>query len=523
MNRARNYHAARWDEPIIMEMGSPGQRGYFPPSVEDEIRAETGDVLAGLPAEIRRETPPALPEMAQPAVLRHFLRLSQMTLGAHLTPDASLGTCSMKYSPLVNEQLARMPQMSELHPLQDDATAQGIIEIVHRFERILCEISGLDAFTFQPGGGSQGIFTNACIIRAYHAARGELDRRPEIITTAFSHPSDAAAPAVAGFRVITLMPGPKGYPELDALKAVVSQRTAGLMMANPEDTGIFNPEVAEFTRIVHEAGGLCAYDQANVNGILGIARAREAGFDLCQFNLHKTFSTPHSSTGPACGAAGCTAELAQFLPVPVATFDGERYAWDYDRPDSIGKIRSFLGNIQVVMRAYAWALANGPEGLKAVAETSVLNNNYLAKKLAGVPGVTIPYEGHGRRVEQVRYSWEPLREETGVGTEDVRRRMVDFGLQGYFTSHHPMLVPEPFTLEPTETYAKDDLDEYAAVFREIAREAHTDPDYVQDAPHRAAIHRVDEAAVDDPDRWAMTWRAHLRKQRQGIGVGEEGR
>jgi len=520
MNRPRRYHAARWDEPIVMELSRPGERGYFPPPVEEELAAEVGDVLADIPRDLRRAVPPALPELAQPTVLRHYLRLSQMTLGAHLTPDASLGTCSMKYSPLVNEQLARMPQMSELHPLQDDATAQGIIEIVYRFERILCEISGLYAFTFQPGGGSQGIFANACIMRAYHAARGERDRRTEIITTAFSHPADAAAPAVAGFRVITLMPGPRGYPELDALKAAVSERTAGLMLANPEDTGIFNPDIAEFTRVVHAAGGLCAYDQANANGIVGITRAREAGFDLCQFNLHKTFSTPHGSVGPACGAAGCTAELARFLPAPVAAFDGRRYYWDDDRPDSIGKVRSFLGNIQVVLRAYAWALAHGPEGLKAAAETSVLNNNYLAKKLADVPGVEIAYKGHGRRVEQVRYSWRPLLEETGVGTEDVRRRMVDFGLQGYFTSHHPMLVPEPFTLEPTETYSKDDLDEYAAVFHEIAREAHADPDQVRAAPHRAPIHRIEEGAIDEPARWAMTWRALRRKQRDAVPAAD---
>ena len=511
MNRPRRFHAAKWDEPIILDMGSPGERGYFPPAVEPEVSAEVGDPQALIPASMRRQTPPALPEVAQPTVLRHYLRLSQMTMGAHVTPDASLGTCTMKYSPQVNEHLARLPQMSELHPLQDDETAQGIIEIVYRFERMLCEISGMDAFTFQPGGGSQGIFANACIIRAYHAARGELDQRTEIISTAFSHPIDCAAPAVAGFRVITLMPGPKGYAELDALKAVVSERTAGLMMTNPEDTGIFNPHVEEFTRIVHEAGGLCAYDQANANGILGVTRARESGFDLCQFNLHKTFSIPHGSVGPACGAAGCTEELARFLPVPVAAFDGTRYYWDYDRPESIGKVRSFLGNIQAVLRAYAWTLAHGPEGLKKVAETAILNNNYLATRLARVPGVTIPYEGNGHRVQEVRYSWEPLLEETGVGTEDVRRRMVDFGLQGYFTSHHPVLVPEPFTLEPSESWAKDDLDEYAAVFEHISREAHEDPEFVRNSPYACPIHRIDEAAIDDPERWAMTWRGWKRK------------
>jgi glycine dehydrogenase subunit 2 len=510
MNRARNYHAAKWDEPIVMSMGTPGERGYIPPAVEPEISAQAGDVLSTLPAGLRRTTAPALPELAQPTVLRHFLRLSQMTLGCHITPDASLGTCTMKYSPLVDEQLARMAEMTELHPRQDDETAQGIIEIIHRFEQILKEISGMDAFSFQPAGGSQAIFANACIIRAYHAARGEAEQRNEIISTAFSHPIDAAAPAVAGFRVITLMPGENGFPDLEALKSVVSDRTAGLMMTNPEDTGIFNPYVAEFTRIVHEAGGLCAYDQANANGILGITRAKENGFDLCQFNLHKTFSVPHGSTGGACGAQGVTAELAKYLPAPMAAFDGKRYYWDDDRPDSIGKVRSFHGNIQAVLRSYAWVMAHGAEGLKAVAETAVLNNNYLKTRLEGIPGVEVPYQD-GYRLQEVRYSWQPLLDETGVGTEDVRRRIVDFGLQGYFTSHHPVLVPEPFTLEPSETYGKDDLDEYAAVLTEISKEAHADPDFVRSAPHASTIHKIEEGAVDDPARWAMTWRAFVRK------------
>lgn len=518
LHTPRAYHAAKWDEPLVLQMSAPGERGYIPPAVEEEIVAEVGDAQELIPASMRRSAPPALPEMAQPRVLRHYLRLSQMTMGAHITPDASLGTCTMKYSPLVNEQLARSPEMSELHPYQDDETAQGILAIIYELERMLCEISGMDAFTFQPGGGSQAIFANACIIRAYHEARGELDRRTEIISTSFSHPIDCAAPAVAGFRVITLAPGPNGYPELDALKAAVSDRTAGLMMTNPEDTGIFNPHVEEFTRIVHEAGGLCAYDQANANGILGITRARENGFDMCQFNLHKTFSVPHGSAGGSCGAGGVTAELAKFLPGPVVVFDGERYRWDYDRPESIGKVRSFHGNIQAVLRAYAWIMAHGAEGLKTVAETAVINNNYLMSRLSQIPGVEIPYGGNGHRMQEVRYSWQPLLDETGVGTEDVRRRIVDFGLQGYFTSHHPMLVPEPFTLEPCESYSRADLDEYATVLSHIAEEARTDPEKVRSAPHAAAVHRIQEDVIDDPARLAMTWRGFQKKHGAATGA-----
>ncbi len=308
------------------------------------------------------------------------------------------------------------------------------------------------------------------------------------------------------------MPGVKGYPDVAALEAAVSERTAGLMFTNPEDTGLFNPNVAEFVRIVHAAGGLCAYDQANANGILGITRARDAGFDLCQFNLHKTFSAPHASVGPACGAVGVTRELERFLPVPVIQFDGTKYWLDRDRPDSIGKVRGFLGNLQVVVRAYAWIMSLGADGLRTVAETAVLNNNYLAKRIAEIPGATISYPEGGRRLEQVRYSWEGLREETGIGTDDIRRRVVDFGLQAPFTSHHPMLVPEPFTIEPSESLSRADLDEHVEALRQIAAEARSDPENVRRAPHVGPVHRIDEAAVDDPDRWAMTWRAYCRKR-----------
>jgi glycine dehydrogenase subunit 2 len=512
-HRPREFQAARWDEPMVMELGAPGERGVLPPEAEPEVRAAIGDVLGRIPAALRRQARPNLPELSQSQVLRHYLHLAQMTLGFDLSPDASLGTCTMKYSPKVNEQLARMPEMADIHPLQDETTIQGMLEIMYRFGQILAEISGLDVFSFQPAGGAQGIFTNACIIRAYHAERGEAELRNEIITTAFSHPADAATPAVAGFRVITLMPGANGYPEVDALKAALSARTAGLMVTNPEDTGIFNPHIQEFVREVHSVGGLCAHDQANANGILGVVRTRDIGFDMCQFNLHKTFSIPHGSIGGSCGAVGVTAELAKYLPVPVVEFDGERYHLRDDRPDSIGKIRSFHGNAQAVLRGYAWVMALGADGLRRVAETAVLNNNYLATRLSAIAGVAIPYAGSGRRLQEIRYSWEPLHQATGVGTEDVRRRLVDFGLQSYFTSHHPMLVPEPFTLEPSESLSRADLDEYAAAFEAIADEARTNPHTVQSAPHRSSIHQIDAAALDDHQRWAMTWRAFRRKHR----------
>jgi len=506
----RRFHQARWDEPIIFELSREGQRGLLVPQVEEGIRREVGDVLATLPDNMRRKQPPRLPELAQPQVLRHYLRLSQENLGADLNIEIGQGTCTMKYSPKINDQLAATPQITDLHPLQDEETVQGILEVMYRFEQILKEISGLDRFTLQPAAGSEAIYTNASIVRAYHEARGEAGQRDEIITTIFSHPSNAACARTAGFKVITLYPDEHGYPDLDALRAAVSERTAGLMITNPEDTGIFNPRIEEFVRVVHEAGGLCAYDQANANGILGITRAREAGFDLCHFNLHKTFSSPHGCGGPGAGASGVTQELARFLPVPLVEFDGQRYRLSYDLPDSIGKIRPFYGYAPVVLRAYAWVMSLGAEGLREVAEIAVLNNNYLLNRMLEIPGVSAPYARGKRRIEQVRYSWEELASETGVHSEELGIRTADFGVH-YWTSHHPFIVPEPCTLEPTESFSKDELDEYVAVMAHVADEARTDPELVKSAPHNSTVHTIDHEPLDDPSQWAMTWRAYRRK------------
>ena len=517
----QRVHQARWDEPIIFELSEPGERGILVPEFDDVMESEIGDVLATIPEGMRRRNPPKLPELSQPAVLRHYLRLSQETLGVDFNIDVGQGTCTMKYSPKIDDQLARSPKMTALHPLQPEETVQGILEVMYIFEQMLKEISGLDAFTLQPGAGSQAIYTNASIIRAFHASRGQAGQRDEIITTIFSHPSDAACPQVAGFKIVTLYPDENGYPDLAALQAAISERTAGLMITNPEDTGIFNPRMGEFVQAVHAAGGLASYDQANANGILGIARAREAGFDLCHFNLHKTFSTPHGSGGPAVGATGVTQALAKFLPVPVIELDGGAYRLNYDRPASIGKVRSFYGVAQVVLKAYAWVMSLGADGLRQVAEIAVLNNNYLLKKILEIPGVCAPYAEGRHRLEQVRYSWEKLTGETGVHSEELGSRAADFNVH-YWTSHHPFIVPEPSTFEPTESYSQAELDDYVASIKQVAEEAYSNPDLVKTAPHNSTIHKIDEASLDDPAAWAVTWRAYLRKTRERVHEGHPG-
>ncbi len=506
----RRYHQARWDEPIITELSQPGQRGIHVPHTEAAMLDAIDSDHNQLPDSVRRRTPAALPELAQPQVLRHYLRLSQETLGSDLAIDMGLGTSTMKYSPKINDQLARAPKLAELHPLQHPETVQGVLEIFWKLEQILCELSGMQRVSLQPGGGSAAIWTNVSMVRAYHASRGDGAARDQVVTTLFSHPSNAACAKTAGYTVITVPPDRSGYPDAAALREALGSRTAALMITNPEDTGIFNPRIQEIVDLAHAAGALAVYDQANANGILGITRARDAGFDACQFNLHKTFSTPHGSGGPATGAVCVTADLAPFLPVPTVERNHSTYSLDYDRPHTIGSVRAFTGVAQNVLRAYAWVMALGAEGLRQVAETAVLNNNYLYSRILVIPGTSAPYATGHHPIEQVRYSWNDLHHETGITSEDIGRRAADFGVH-YWLSHHPRVVAEPFTVEPSESYSLAELDEFAQTLAHIASEARAKPDLVRHAPHHTPVHQIHHDALDDPTRWATTWRAYQRK------------
>lgn len=505
-----NFHQAKWDEEVIFQLSTPGERGIVVPEVEEGIENIIGDGLSAIPQNMRRADPPALPEVGQMRVLKHFLRLSQHCLGADFNIDIGQGTCTVKYNPKINDVLASSPKASEIHPFQDERTVQGALEIMYRMDCFLREISGLERFSLQPSSGSHAILAMASIVQKYHESRGEADQRDEIITTIFSHPSDAAAAAVKGYKIITLYQGEDGLPPLDALKKAVSSRTAALFITNPEDTGIYNPHIKEFTRIVHDAGGLCGYDQANANGILGITRAKEANFDLCFFNLHKTFGAPHGCGGPGSGALGVAKELVDYLPVPLVDFDGKRYFLKYDLPHTVGKVRGFYGIFPVILRSYAWIMSLGAEGLKEVSRIAVLNNNYLLKKIQEIKGAASPYPAGKHRIEQVRYTWEKMTADTGVSTHDVAVRMADFGCH-LWSSHHPFIVPEPFTVEPTESYSREELDEYLEVLRRISDEAYSDPQLVKNAPYNSVVHKIDESSFDDPKRWAITWRGYLKK------------
>ena len=513
IRKNRDFHEARWDEPIILELGTPGERGVLIPLASDTIKKDVGSGQDLVPEGLLRKKAPALPEMSQMQVLRHYMRLSQETLGTDINIDIGLGTCTMKYSPKLHEQFARSEKLTELHPYQDESTLQGILEIIYRNEQYLKAISGMDRVSLQPSGGSQAIFANVETIRAYHEANNEGEQRNEIITTILSHPGNPGAAATLGYKVITLFPDKDGLPDLEALKAAVSKHTAALMITNPEDTGIYNDRIRQFVDIVHGVGGLCVYDQANLNGVFGITRAKDAGFDMCHYNLHKSFSSPHGCQGPAAGAQCVTEKLAKFIAVPTVEFNGKKYYFDYHHPDSIGKLRKYYGVPAVLVRAYAYIRSLGPDGMKQIAELSILNNNYMLKKLLTIPGLSMPMAEGKFRMEQARLSWEQLTKDTGVTTDDICRRIVDYGFQDYFASHHPRVIPEPFTPEPVETYSKDDIDEFVEAFRAIAKEAYTNPELVKSAPHNAALGcQIDESYLTEWEKFATTWRAYKKME-----------
>ncbi len=500
------FQAPRWAEPVVMEMGCPGRRGV----VFDDAPAPD------LPKGAMRKTAPALPELTEHDALRHYLHLSQMTLG--MMGVSLFGTCTMKYNPRIGERAA-MEHLADLHPLQHPDTLQGVLELYDNFSDFLCEVSGMDQFVFQAGGGADAAYTHACVTRAYHASRGELEQRDQIITTIQTHPCSPATANTAGFEVITLSLEEGGYPSLEQLKSVIGPRTAALMVNNPDDMGIYNPDIKEWVRLVKEAGGLCFYDHANFNGVMTRLRARELGFDACMYMLHKTFGAPKGGGGPAVGAYGCAEHLVPFLPSPLVVKDGNRYTLDDDRPHSIGRVREFWGNAPQVLKAYAWARAMGAEGLRTAADVSVLANNYMDKRLSEVKGVSRSnLDVTAPRMEMTRHSVEQVTKDTGCTIVDISNRMTDFGIDALWLSHEPWLVAEPFTPEAGELWSREDIDYWIDVMEHVIHEAYETPDVVKTAPHNAPIHQIKGADMADPAQWATTWRAYTRKHAKRLAA-----
>jgi len=503
------FRQARWNERVIFELGHPERRGHTIPEVEEEIRQAVGDPNRQFPEEMRRKTPPKLPELSEVEVVRHYVRLSQMNYGVDLG-FYPLGSCTMKYNPKINEKLAKLPQVTSIHPYQDGETVQGILEILYKLSRWLAEITGTHEVSLQPSAGAHGEFLGALIMKAHHKFNSEDKKRTELIVPDSAHGTNPASGTMAGFNVVVVPSDGDGCVDLGALESVVSERTAGLMLTNPNTLGIFEKNIEKIAEIVHDAGGLLYYDGANLNPILGKVRPGDMGFDIVHINIHKTFGTPHGGGGPGAGPVGVSEELAKFLPVPTVAFDGERYYLEYDKPYSVGKIRGFYGNVAVLVKAFAYILSLGAEGLEEIAEVSVLNANYLMKKLEEIGAYGLPYAKGRPRKHECVFSTKNLYKEKGTRALHISKRILDHGLHSP-TTYFPLIVDEALMIEPTESFEKEELDRFVEVMRKIAREANENPNEVLEAPKNTAVNRLDEVKASHPKTMALSWRMHLKK------------
>ena len=504
------YKQASWNEPVIFNLGKTGRRGHTVPSVETQVKEVVGDVNVLVPKNMQRTRKISLPELSEVEVNRHFLRLSEMNYGVD-SGFYPLGSCTMKYNPKVNESLAGLPSLGLVHPYQDESTVQGVLEILFRLERWLSEITGTYEVCLQPAAGAHGELLGTLLMHACLKSNGECEKRTEVIVPDSAHGTNPASAAMAGFSVVVIPSDNDGCIDVEALKSAVSEKTAGLMLTNPNTLGLFEKNIDEIAKIVHETGGLLYYDGANLNPLLGKARPADMGFDIVHINIHKTFSTPHGGGGPGAGPVGVSKDLAKFLPVPRIVYDGGKYALDYERPNSIGKMKGFYGNTAVLLRAYAYILSMGCEGLKEAAEVSVLNANYLMKKLQQIKGLTLPYDTNTPRKHECVISAKPLRDQTGVSALNIAKRLLDYGFHAP-TIYFPLIVDEALMIEPTETFEKEEMDHFIETMRKICEEAYTNPDVVLKAPHNTAVSRLDEVKASHPKTMTLSWRMHLAKQ-----------
>ena len=479
-------------EPLIFELSASGRNALSLPSCDvPEVPVE---ML--IPVELLTQLEPQLPEVSEVDVVRHFTRLSTLNYGLD-TGFYPLGSCTMKYNPKVNERLARLPGFTALHPYQPESMTQGALQLMAELQEDLCELTGMDGFTLQPAAGAHGELTGMLIIRAYHQHRGD-HKRTKVIVPDAAHGTNPATSAMAGYEIIVVPSNDRGGVDLEELKKVINDEVAALMLTNPNTVGLFEENILEITKLIHDAGGLLYYDGANTNAIMGITRPGDMGFDVVHLNLHKTFATPHGGGGPGSGPVGVKKFLAPFLPKPVVVRrENGTYALEDNLPLSIGRVRSFYANFNVLVKAYAYIRSLGGQGLRAASENAVLNANYLMSILK--EHYFLPFE----RVCKHEFVITPKNlKSTGVHTLDIAKRLLDYGYHPP-TIYFPMIVDEAMMIEPTETESMETLDEFAKVLIQIAEEARTETDLVKNAPHNTAVSRFDEvAAARKPNlRW----------------------
>jgi glycine dehydrogenase subunit 2 len=469
--------------PVIFERGAPGRVGYSLP------RSDVPDVPLDtiIPPSYRRAQPAALPEVSELDVVRHYTALSHRnySIDEGLYP---LGSCTMKYNPKINEDAARQAGFARVHPYQPEELVQGALQLLWELEHDLAEVSGMDRVTFQPAAGAHGELTSLLMISKYFEERGES--RTTVVVPDSAHGTNPASAAIAGYRVVEVRSDRRGNIDLDALKAVLTPQVAALMLTNPNTLGLFEEQILDAARAVHNVGAQLYLDGANFNAILGITRPGDQGFDVMHFNLHKTFTTPHGGGGPGAGAVGVKAHLVPYLPVPTVERDGQRFTLASDRPKTIGKIRAFYGNFGNLVRAYTYIRTMGPTGLRRAAETAVLNANYVLSRLRD--HYDLPYDRickhefvlSGRRQHDLHH----------VSTKDMAKRLLDYGFHSP-TIYFPLIVQEAIMIEPTETESLQTLDAFIDAMVAIAREAATDPETVRSAPHETPVTRLDDVTA----------------------------
>ena len=474
------FRQARWDEPDLWDLVPVPEPGPAP-------------AIPGIPERMRRKHGLRWPELAEPEVVRHYTRLSQMNFGID-TATYPLGSCTMKYNPKVSELLARRPGAAMVHPYQPESTVQGSLELVWRLEKLLAKVTGLREVSLQPSAGAHGEYAALLMIRAYFREKGELDRRTEILLPDTAHGTNPASASMAGFTTREI-PSKEGCVDVAALRAAASDRTAGFMLTNPNTAGLFESDILEIAEAIHAVGGLLYYDGANLNAILGHTHPGRMGFDVAHLNLHKTFATPHGGGGPGAGVLAAGETLAPYLPVPRVVKTGRKFRLDYDRPKSIGKIKTAFGNFGLDVRAYAFALSHGEEGLKHVARRSVLNSNYAAARL----GKTLPRPFRTLVKHEFLLSGTPLKER-GVRTLDLAKRLLDEGVHAP-TVYFPSLVDESLMIELPETESKREVDRFIeAVERSVA----DTPEHLHAAPTSLAVGRIDEVRAAREPR--LSWK-----------------
>jgi len=474
------FRQARWDEPSIWDLAPTSS-------------SEAPVTVPGLPESLRRKVPIHWPELSELALVRHYTRLSQMNFGID-TSIYPLGSCTMKYNPKVTELLARRPGAANVHPYQPESTVQGSLELTWRLERILARITGLPEVSLQPAAGAHGEYAAMLMVRAYFRDQGELGERTEVLLPDTAHGTNPASAAMAGFATREI-PDKDGSVDLQELRRAVSKNTACFMLTNPNTAGLFESEILDIAETVHNAGALLYYDGANLNAIMGITHPGRMGFDVAHLNLHKTFSTPHGGGGPGAGVLAAGEKLGPYLPVPRVVKEGRKFRLDYDRPKSIGKIKTAYGNFGLDLRAYAYILSHGEEGLKHVSRRAVLNSNYTALRL----GSFLPRPFRTLVKHEFVLSGAPLKER-GVRTLDLAKRLLDEGVHAP-TVYFPAMVDESLMVELPETESKRDLDAYVAAFERAISDT---PENLHAAPRSLSVSRVDEVrAAREP---LLSWK-----------------